>query len=102
MAEVLGSALMPFIGQMYITPPASSTTRCKLYDNPPVEGRYLRTFAPGEVFGPVLDCVASSRFITVRIEDGWVNVLAYRGRTGQWVPYAQVIGHDYRASVTTN
>ena len=65
-------------GDFLRTRPLPTRARCKVYDAAPPNGRYLETLPPGTLIGPVLSRVSSSRFETVQIGAGWVNVWTSR------------------------
>ena len=86
----------PRVGEMYQSPSARSSIRCKVYDGPPMTGRYIRTLEVEEIFGPVLDSLDSDRFVTIRVEEGWINIWTSRHTRGRGVLFAHSVGIDHR------
>ena len=83
----------PRIGQMYQTRAASSSIRCKLYDAPPWGGNYIRTLEVEEIFGPVLEWRDDNGYVSIRSEEGWVNIWVGR-KNG--ISFAHCVGIDHR------
>ena len=81
---------------MYQSPSARSSIRCKVYDGPPRMGRYIRTLEVEEIFGPVLEWLDSDDFVSIRSEEGWINIWAFRQTTGRGTLFAHTVGIDHR------
>ena len=59
-------------------------------------GRYIRTLEVEEIFGPVLEWLDSDRFVSIRSEEGWINIWAFRQTTGRGTLFAHTVGIDHR------
>ena len=55
-------------------------TRCKRYDAPPFDGRYIDTLEPGTIAGPITCVRHTAKFMTVQVEGLWINVWGTRLR----------------------
>ena len=62
------------IGQYYTTRPWWCRARCKAYDAPPFDGRYITTIAPDTTLGPVENYLETTDYVFVCIRDYWINV----------------------------
>ena len=86
----------PRLGEMYQSLSARSSTRCKAYDAPPPRGRYIRTLEVEEIFGPVLEWHVSERYVSIRSDEGWINIWAFGQTPGRGTFFAHSVGIDYR------
>ena len=56
--------------------------RCKVYDDWPSHGRYVRTLEAGTLIGPVTDFWHGPTFSTIETSEGYINVWRRSGLHG--------------------
>ena len=62
------------VGMMLKSRPLPTRIRCKIYDAPFPQGRYLETLLPSTAIGPILEVRVVGPFVVVRTHLGWINV----------------------------
>ena len=77
------------LGQYYRSRCLPTAVRCKAYAQPPPDGEYITTIAPGTYLGPVEDWQFSERFATICVRGYWINVWTRRAN-GEGVHFATV------------
>ena len=84
-----GARLLPpgvvEVGDYVVTKELPTGIRCKAYTQPPSQGDgiYLQTFPPGTRLGPVEQVEKTADFVTIRVEEFWINIRGSKYRNGR-------------------
>ena len=103
--QYLAMAARPFPrpGDYIQARPPPTRVVVKGYSAPPsMKGNYVGTVPPGVCVGPIMDTEHSAQFVTVLIDEWWINVWAAKPlpkhgnsrRFSSGVDYARVITQD--------
>ena len=58
----------------YVLTRSWGKSRCKAYDAPPLDGRYITTIDQGTMLGPISSVLSTPFGVTVCVRDYWITV----------------------------